>query len=236
MRIVSNFHDYYDGVRGYGSDPRLVYVRETKEIEKPAPEIIDPLYVIAAKMPHWDHGGHGVIAFCGRAFPFYEYRSTTVYSLQDLIRAVATIPIPSDSPQNTKALLESLSGKTRFKREWKYRNIYYYGGINQSSWDLFVKNVDLSLDDDFFRTIEAPVALIEPGPHHYRDLPLVVNPRLNKYNFASQRDPYTAYQELSMFLGNNMATQKDPEVHISDKLRAENHGFDKWSFRKRPKG
>jgi hypothetical protein len=232
MRIVSNFHDYYDGVRGYGSDPRLVYVRETKEIEEPNLETIAPLLYIANKMPYWNEGSRGVVAFCGRAFPFYTYHSATVYSLQELKKIIRSMPLPSDYLENTKALLESL-GNARFRREYKYRYLHYYGQLNETSWNKFTKDMDLSLDDDFFRTLNAPVVLIEPSG---RDCNLVLNPRLNKYNFASQRDPYTAYQELSMFLGNNMATQKDPEVHISDKLRAENHGFDKWSFRKRPKG
>ncbi len=62
---------------------------------------------------------------------------------------------------------------------------------------------------------------------------LTVNPRLNQYNFASVVDPYTAFQELSMFIGNNLVdtstTQPRP---ISDKLKSETKGFNEWSFRR----
>lgn len=32
MRVVSDFHDYYDSVQVYGSDPSLVYIQRQEEI------------------------------------------------------------------------------------------------------------------------------------------------------------------------------------------------------------
>ena len=45
------------------------------------------------------------------------------------------------------------------------------------------------------------------------------------------KDPYTAYQELSMYLG-NMAFPNKPIPTISDEVMAEIKGFNKFSFRK----
>jgi hypothetical protein len=59
-----------------------------------------------------------------------------------------------------------------------------------------------------------------------------VNPLLRKYNFEQVKDPYSAWQEISQFLGSELATQRDPNPPIPDELRAQAKGFDKWSFRK----
>lgn len=51
-----------------------------------------------------------------------------------------------------------------------------------------------------------------------------------------QVDPYTAYQELDMFLGNNLVFQEDPDAHLTDDLKIHYKGFDKtYGFRRRPK-
>jgi len=48
--------------------------------------------------------------------------------------------------------------------------------------------------------------------------------------------PFQAWQMLSMFLTNEMATQKDPIVKLSDKDNIERHGMDPIkSFRKMPR-
>lgn len=53
--------------------------------------------------------------------------------------------------------------------------------------------------------------------------------------FARVVDPYTAFQELSMFVGGVMARPGNSMVRITDdEVLAGKHGFDKWSFRKMP--
>ena len=44
-------------------------------------------------------------------------------------------------------------------------------------------------------------------------------------------DPYTAFQEIAMFLG-GMAMPLKPIPHLSDEIIAASKGFDKYSFRK----
>ena len=76
-----------------------------------------------------------------------------------------------------------------------------------------------------------------PYKYHVHDLRprLIINPRLAEFNFVSVIDPYSATQELSMFIGNDLARDIQPVMPVgSDKVIAESKGFDKWSFRKPP--
>lgn len=57
---------------------------------------------------------------------------------------------------------------------------------------------------------------------------------LKKYNFQSVVDPYTAYQELSMWIGSRARPEK-PMIKVSNEILIKKHGFDKHSFRKEKK-
>jgi len=63
---------------------------------------------------------------------------------------------------------------------------------------------------------------------------ITFNPCLKDYDFMRVFDPYQAFQEISMFMG-NLAEPRKPIPAIDDKTMAEIKGFDKWSFRKPPK-
>jgi len=231
MRIISGFKDYYDTCIGYGIDPKLVYVRKTEEIlniKGDDLEFIKPLLNIYNEMPYL--GGNksrdtGVIAFCGRAYPFYTFftshvltsKFTVYYELDKLKTAIEQ----SDSIYKKEYLARfNNNNKAHWYGKWKVS-----GNLNQHNWDSFLDNTDFNLPDSLHRHFKSPILL-----KLYDEL--IINPRLNQYNFASVIDPYQAFQRLSMYVGNNLATQMDPEVHVSDVIKAESHGFDKWSFRK----
>ena len=67
---------------------------------------------------------------------------------------------------------------------------------------------------------------------HEKDNIIFVNSNLIRYEFQKVIDPYTAWQELNMFLGGVIPRQIPETVDIKDKDRIAGHGFDKWSFRK----
>jgi coproporphyrinogen III oxidase len=64
-----------------------------------------------------------------------------------------------------------------------------------------------------------------------RDVNIVTYPILKNYEFFKVFNPYETYQQIEMFIS-NLAINEDRIVMISDKLKAETHGFDKFSFRK----
>lgn len=241
MRIISKFKDYYDGCQGYGRDPKLVYVRERKEIElnwnehheikeQEMLQALKPLSEIWSAMPsfgkYYEHNS-GCIAFCGKVYPFYLWNDEAYFQISKLVSAIeADRGKPWASQHYISELLASLKEEPR-KARWRWR--HRYGNLNLGNWSDFYEETNLTVPDSLHRFFKSPVVV-------RLDRKIVVNPNLKDYNFASQVDPYTAYQELSMYVGNNLATQMDPEVHISDKLRAESKGFDEWSFRRPPKG
>jgi hypothetical protein len=56
---------------------------------------------------------------------------------------------------------------------------------------------------------------------------------LKEYDFPRVMDPFTLFQELSMFVGGVLPRNPNPMVEITDdKVKVAKHGFDKWSFRK----
>jgi hypothetical protein len=59
MRIISKFHDYYDGGSIYGIDKSTIYVREQSEI------ILPPADERNIKLNKFD----AVIGFCGKIYP-----------------------------------------------------------------------------------------------------------------------------------------------------------------------
>lgn len=57
---------------------------------------------------------------------------------------------------------------------------------------------------------------------------------LKRYGFAKALDPFSAMQELSMFVGGVMGGADPNTVKITDeKTLVKKHGFDEWSFRKK---
>ena len=244
MRIVSKFHDYYDSCRVYGADPKLIYIRKTEEIdiswnlhhEKKQLELLEaikPLTDILKAMPCFSRiyrindDLKGIIAFCGRAYPFYRLDNYH-YTFEKVLQCIENQVKESTS----KYLKETLEHLNRTPTR-PYKCDQRHSHLNKDSWKYFSNETDLNLPDSVHAYLKSPVIAIE-------NKTITINPMLSKYNFASQIDPFTAYQELSMYIGNNLATQMDPEINISDEIRAESKGFDKWSFRtkisKKPRG
>jgi hypothetical protein len=74
---------------------------------------------------------------------------------------------------------------------------------------------------------------IYPNPNYQSNLSLfhINTDGLKDIGFASCFDPWTAYQELDMFLGTILINDQDHMVKISDKFLITKHGFDAFSFR-----
>lgn len=65
---------------------------------------------------------------------------------------------------------------------------------------------------------------------------LVINPNLKDYDFYRAVDPYTAFQELDMWISGTLAWPQNFMVEVSDKSKVAKHGFDpKYGFRARPR-
>jgi hypothetical protein len=242
MRIVSKFRDYYDSAQGYGADPKLAYIRETKELTLKEPYWSQRMGPDDRKLnaamnwfrdklpPSYTYYDRGVVGFCGKAYPFYRaVRYTdepmtvtakkTLYSFDAIIHYLETTP--TFRPAEVREQIAQLKS-TKYHR--------YSGNLNAAHWKVYQEKFNPVLPDDVFRQFNAPVVAFW---ENVGGTPmLVINPILREYDFASQVDPYRAFQELSMYVGNNLVTQKDPNPPIPDDLKAQSKGFDEWSFRR----
>ncbi len=75
------------------------------------------------------------------------------------------------------------------------------------------------------------ISALEATPY---DALMLVNPSLAQLHFATIMDPYSAFQEVSMFVGGVMAAPANPMVEISDKTKILKAGLDPvYGFRTR---
>ena len=99
-----------------------------------------------------------------------------------------------------------------------------------------VNNLPISIpvSVDGFNHFKSPVFSIQENDS---TIEIVVNPNLSNLQFSKVFNSEQAFQEISMYLGNDMADSSAVESRpISDELRAETHGFDKFSFKKKKGG
>ena len=185
----------------------------------------------------------GLVAFCGHMYPCYSYQvdyktSEVFYDFESfqqyLMKRVAQEATDTQKTagcRNCRAILEGFARSKLLKKVPSWLP-FEHQTLGKESWAQFLKMTNLVLSDDVFRRAAAPII----SAHYFNEnhIEIEANPRLNAYAFAKVKDPYTARQEIEQYIGNNLAQQRDPEVHVSDEIRAESHGFDKHSFRRDP--
>ena len=226
MRIISDFHDYYDIGMQNGIDPQLPYRRFRQE---------EPI-----RFPKDDRQSWGTferssysysksyrflyIGFAGKIYPrmegwFGKYQleeETPYYTIE-----------PSFGVDPT--LLEDVffviakehwrrSGEKYLKRSAKR--------IKEEVFQCFeFKDAPELLD--LFEKFKTAIFVYKLG-----DNTIILNERLNLYNFQKVLPPMEAFQELAMYVGARLTKPVIQEPPLSDKVKAEIHGFDKYSFRK----
>jgi len=248
LRLISKFRDYYDGAVGGVPDPLLTYVRKTVEHSislssfdlrgygerksEPLAEVISGAYKLLESAPGV-HSGHRVkptvIGFCGKAYVVYlaatggathpwEAYLNPEEVLNAALSQVADRSI--EDPIMLKSGIENSLAKDGVNNRWWGSDSDY--GFNDAGWAAWTEATNFDLGDDVFRELDAPVFSIGVWGG---ELLLETNPVLKHLGFARLVDPWTAYQELSMYLGSNMVVQVDPNANITDADRAQaTHG------------
>jgi len=217
MKIYSKFHDYYDGVQPYDSSSQIIYKRHQISVENFPFQDIDLPYVRHTNA--WQERYLcGKILFCGRAYSFWRVEEKCCYSPKEVISQLRRV-----SPQLNYDI-DIISGKTPSKRWYE---------LSPKTWKSYLAETNLNPGNEIHIKYDCPVMVYLEGGWEGKN-ELILNPRLSEYKFQKIMDPFTCYQEIEMFLGNDLAKQIDPNIHISDELKAQSKGFDKWSFRRPP--
>lgn len=171
------------------------------------------------------HRNSGVIGFCGKYIPFIElHRYDRNFQDEDDWGEYKIVETRFAFSEEEYLEIE---------REWSDFSDEFHSYLSTS--DLRIKQffIDWTLSkDEVFLKHKAPV---RAARIYIEDPNGILNPRLKDYGFEKIVDPFTAFQEISMYLANILVEQKEV-ISVDDKHRLEQHGFDlKQSFRHRKK-
>ena len=233
MYIISKTKDYYDGVVGtVGVDKTIVYERETIINEDPH-TFIEPFFpkkiwdrrdrspfrhILSGypveKGSKYDNTSYFIVGFCGKLYigwKFYqEIKDNHSYPELDTF-------ITYDLEFIKKQLVH---------KNWSSNlldDIDYI--LSYNSLEMF-RNLKIPIfihDSDYNRT----------DIRRYRcNEVFITNPTLKDYEFYKVMDSFTAFQEIQMFIGGVLGTGEKEIVEVEDKYKIDQHGFNKFSFRR----
>jgi hypothetical protein len=218
--IASDWHDYYDSCSKLGVDKACVYNRETEQID----------HKLDRKTPHPSTSNsyrsryykyevnYRLIGFSGAIYPLVIVEKSLGNSTPELLHFY-----------NAEKLLNYFTKeKIKYSRQyssWFYRTytLDEVGGIqkffDQGNWNHFL---------EYFHKHKVPTFSIGPKL-------LILNPELKKLGFQQIKDPFTAYQDIHMYISGVIGVEPKITTKISDKDMAESKGHgDRYSFRKHP--
>lgn len=261
MRIISDFKDYYDSAQGFGTDPNLLYVRKLESFEfvtrfsisnerkARMPRDLDEILRIpldrVRQLPHSIVQRIGkfdakypeipiaakLIGFCGFLHPAIEIDGTTFYATDQISSQLSEVYLKRFGIDR-EALETSLARKAGKRGRW------YWGPdpLSHDSWLEVTKDFLGKRFDEIFVALELPAFKVEYLALNKRlsvdKIRCTLNPFLKADEFQKIKGPAEAFQEISMYLGNQLARQPDPASDIPDEIRRDEKGFDKWSFRR----
>lgn len=213
MLIVSKFHDYYDTVMSQGVDKGTVYLRETREIDPDKHR--RGYYFTEGKKGRRFEVGSGVVGFCGELYPFVafeEYSQPTryVYNEDAFQAAIFELGIATKDKRWSW-------GESKDMLDNKARPKHFDVGNHKALLPLFQEH-------------KVPVFMKVSET-------LTLNPRLKTLGFQRIKDPFTAFQDVYMYVSGVIGSDRPVPVELTDEERAAKKGHDgKYSFRKPPGG
>ena len=237
MRIISNFHDYYDCGQRYGQDQSLIYLRHPrvdvyyKQIHYKKNETFkDEKFPLPTCKAIHNYGKtiyfhQYIVGFCGKIYPILAARKS---SFDDTILCSHLEAVDQFIEANYKK--NKIEGYYHNKNYWKY----WWPHQDQSSIKKFFDECAEKQEafEHLFIENKSPVFVSEvyyKGPRN-----IAYNASLKKLEFYRQFDPQTTYQEISMYLGSTLAPPNKEIPDISDEIMRDIKGFNNWSFKTPP--
>lgn len=248
MRIIKNFQDYYDNVAGNNKEDTVIYHRKTEVFKGlDIPEIDkaqrDTPYSLSDPFSN----------FCGSTFMTrnmtrqqYSYdgelRVETIVSVAGKVFAGIAVN-EHKTPEMHRLYRNDQEKKAVFIRDKETflsftkgkgsKDTLFFRGL-----DWFESRLDLT---SLHTKLNSPVLRITvdevsgwSSKNRVVKYKVEKDPNLQLLNFQTILDPYTATQEIEMFVGGVLGSQNPEPLQTSDKDRLLAKGFDaKVSFRHR---
>lgn len=229
--IKHDTHDYYDSLisqhgfskEGHIYDRQFSVIKDNKEFDF----IISRCNIHRFQLTQYDILiTTFCVVFCGKMYPgvyvIYKDIHDIFYSFHDLEHFL-------NKHQLIDKVLEHKS--------------HVDGWFNKpSKLEHFYRNRAFNVIDITDECIERKLVVAVFKPEEF-DRPryrscydnVEINPILKNYKFYKVFDPYSCYQEISMFVDGQLAYPGNIMIEVEDKYRIAAHGFDhKYAFRKPP--
>lgn len=224
MHIIGKFRDYYDSAMAHGIDKDCKYIRETREIAYDIPKEDYRLFStrrIALKSGYEEDVFWFMIGYCGQVFRGLCIDNTQfIYSQEEFDKWKEMISFYTYNNRFYFGELEFEDYQRHEKRYNRYGELFIrykvplfiIGRLNAGCKSFVGSNIPIS---------EAPIRVF-------------LNPELKSRDFARVCDPYTAFQDIHMYISGVLGGNSPEMVKISNKDLIKKHGFDDKSFRKSP--
>lgn len=175
---------------------------------------------------HIDESNIIVIFFCGKIYPIIKIRYyCNPYHIEDVSYCYNLKDIQSFYDKHKTNLPEVHSRKTSwFASDFNKKDIIKY-------FEKFKPILNDKIIDLHFK-LDTPIIKIVKKGELGSDEKIFLNPCLKDIEFFRCLDPYTTFQELSMFISGVMGGKVPKTIEISNNDKIAKHGFDEWSFRK----
>jgi len=227
VRVISKFHDFYDGVAAHGFDRSVVYLRAQSLLS----EELDAAY--ACELPGaQDTNTYGLSSVSVHAWPFWIAVAGRRYHGMVTRRSTprnAGSFYPRDeffySADDYRGYVSGLTGIDPLAPERYRRNRWREDKRRRLAEWLSAEPEDISrLMADRGHAVVAYTGRWLEAPR--RREPLILNPRLSDFDFFKVRGPYQLFQDLSMWIGGVLPGREAMRAAVGDKDRFVERGFD----------
>jgi len=229
MRIISDFHDYYDVGMQNGIDPQLPYRRFRQEERISYIHKLGDIYYSSLFDDYCIEQNRILFfGFAGKVYPALEHvndseEATYIFELDKIVPKSFDDAVCQKLHFDDAVRRMLRCGRTNSRQRAEKDCL---AQIKKELKEMFALKDDkrlLGLFDEFKTAIF--VWWLESRM-------VIVNERLNQYGFQKVLPPMQAFQELEMYVGACLTKPTIEEPPIPDKVKVEIHGFDKHSFRK----
>ena len=236
MRIISKFQDYYDIGMSYGQDQTLIYDRVPLEtiIEDNAYGERQNLFQDGCRSRGHSLGidhERFVVGFCGKTYMCYRLEAvipSTPYALSTKVFTYAY------SAQAVKLFVQAYMSNSYFQS--------YMKPVPKGYWRTSFKHEHIvrrfdefngSAFENYFLETKT-VLFIADRKSGKKETIITKDACLKDISFYKVIDPYTAYQEIAMFIGGVLGIGEPHMIDISNEDMRDAKGFNDKSFKTRP--
>ncbi len=255
MKIYSKFKDYYDVVQSYDIDDDIVYRRSRKCVDISSLKYLNTkrfhLHVpnlnknlcrnINIKSFDW-----GIVGIAGRCHLFFKilYHPKT-FPLENplerpklvdasifsngrwIIEKQLVLPPPKQAIFYFQDEIDDFFLHKISKRSLKnWHDAYSYDCLKKMfATNSLLFNEMCTVLEKIFINEKVPVFSLA------EETQITLNPHLYELEFQRKVEPFTCYQDIRWYLGGVLGMPERSLTVISDEIRAQQHGFDKNSFR-----